>query len=251
MLRKRLASTLPRLSALVAEVALVAAVVVACVSQAAPTRTPSREGEGKLGTARSEAGASSVVARVQARYDSTQSLSASFEQELRLASAEQVIRQSGKVYFSKPGRMRWEYTSSESDQQTIVADGKYIWFDQPRDNQVLKAPFKEGFQSGTPVSFLLGVGRLEEDFKPSLKSPSEDGTLRLRLDPKGEDGGVGSLTFDLDPVTFDIRAATIVDPLGNTTRLTLREVRRNQKPDESLFRFTPRPGVDVIEAPSR
>jgi outer membrane lipoprotein carrier protein len=194
--------------------------------------------------------AAAVVQRAQARYDATGTLQAAFTQEMRIESSDQVIRSAGKVYFSKPGRMRWEYLTPEP--QTIVADGKKLWIDQPADKQVLKAPLQQAFQSRTPVSFLLGVARLERDFNPTLLPPGQEGSVRLKLESKGtEDAAVGTLTLDLDPVTFDIRAATIRDSLGNTTRVALVDVQRNQPLDGGLFEFHPPAGADVIESPGR
>jgi len=192
-----------------------------------------------------------IVEHTQARYDATKNFVANFAQELRVESGAQVIQSSGKVYFAKPGRMRWEYAAPEP--QTIVADGTFLWIDQPKDQQVLKMPFQEAFQSQTPVSFLLGVGRLERDFASIERLPTaEDGSLRLRLKPNAESAaGVGDLVLEIDPVTFDIRGATVTDALGNRTRLTLSDVRRNQEIDDALFRFKPPPGADVIEPPAR
>ncbi len=191
-----------------------------------------------------------VVRSVQERYDATQSFVAEFDQEMRIESGGQVIRSSGKVWFAKPGRMRWEYETPEK--QTIIADGKTLWIDQPADRQVLKAPLEQAFESRTPVSFLFGVARIERDFDAVLLSPAEEGRLRLQLDPKkAEDGSLGSLVLEVDDETYDVEAATIRDPLGNTTRVTLKDMRRNGPIDESLFRYERQPGVDVIEAPSR
>ena len=102
------------------------------------------------------------------------------------------------------------------------------------------------------MSFLLGVARLEKDFRATLLSPGDDGRLRLQLDPaKADDGSLGSLILDVDPDTWDVEAATIRDPLGNTTRVALVDVKRNGTVDESLFRFERPSGMDVIEAPTQ
>ena len=138
------------------------------------------------------------------------------------------------------------------EKQTIIADGTTLWIVQPADNQVLKAPLQNAFESRTPVSFLLGVARIEQDFRATLLSPADDGKLRLQLDPaKAEDGSLGSLILDVDPDTFDVTAATIRDPLGNTTRVMLVDVERNGKVDDALFRFDRPAGMDVIEAPTQ
>lgn len=196
------------------------------------------------------ASAQDVVRKVQDRYDQTQNFAADFTQEMRIEAGGQVIKSSGRVWFQRPGRMHWEYLSPEK--QTIIADGTTLWIVQPADNQVLKAPLQNAFESRTPVSFLLGVARIEKDFRATLLSPGEDGRLRLQLDPaNAEDGSLGSLILDVDPDTYDVQAATIRDPLGNTTRVALVDVKRNGAVDESLFRFERPSGMDVIEAPTQ
>jgi outer membrane lipoprotein carrier protein len=191
--------------------------------------------------------AKAVAKQVQRRYDETKDLSAEFTQQLRLSAGGQVIESKGKMFFAKPGRMRWEYESPEP--QTIIADGKTLWVHQPEDSQVLKAPLGGAFHSDTPVSFLFGMARLERDFAPSLEPDVPEGTVRLRLDPVQEDRALGVLVLDVDPETFDIRTATIRDALGNRTEVHLSGLRRNQGVDKSLFVFERPPGTDVIEAP--
>jgi outer membrane lipoprotein carrier protein len=199
--------------------------------------------------ARAAASAQEVVHSVQERYDATQNFAADFTQEMRIEAGGQVLKSSGKVWFRRPGRMRWAYVVPEP--QTIIADGENLWIVQPADNQVLKAPLANAFESRTPVSFLLGVARLEQDFRVTLLSPADDGRLRLQLDPqKAEDGSLGALILEVDPQTFDVAAATIRDPLGNATRVDLKDMRRNEEVDETLFRFDRPAGMDVIEAPT-
>jgi outer membrane lipoprotein carrier protein len=209
---------------------------------------PAAKREGPPGADRIDA--ATATARVQRRYDLTETFSAGFSQQLRLATGGQVPDSSGRVWFQRPGRMRWRYEKPE--EQTILSDGERLWIHQPADKQVLRAPLREAFESRTPVSFLLGVASVEKDFVPTLLAPSADGSVRLRLDPKDDpQGALGALELELDPVTFDIRAAIIRDPIGNTTRVALHDLVRNQPLDPALFRFEPPAGTDVIEAPGR
>jgi len=62
--------------------------------------------------------------------------------------------------------------------------------------------------------------------------------------PKTNDGG-----FDDIRIGFEqgkIRTLEMVDGFGNTTRVTLRELRENRKIEAQRFQFTPPAGVDVI-----
>lgn len=192
--------------------------------------------------------AQAIADRVQARYDETEDLAAGFSQEMKIQAGGHVVRSKGRMFFRKPGRMRWEYETPEP--QTIVADGEYLWIHQPEDEQVLRAPLEQAFQSQTPVSFLFGVARIGRDFEPKLLDEGDDGGIRLELHPKAEEGGaLGLLILEVDPDSYDLRAAIVKDPLGNVTEVRLVDPRRNAGVDESRFRFERPPGTDVIEAP--
>jgi outer membrane lipoprotein carrier protein len=190
--------------------------------------------------------AGEVARRVQERFDATADLTATVNQELVVASAGKTLKANGTVAFKRPGKMRWNLTDGST--QVIVADGTTLWFYQPEEKQVLKAPFQAAFRSSTPISFLTGVGRLSEDFDVRLDGEG-DGGIHLALTPRTGEGEFGRLRLTVDAHTYDIAGAEIVDPLGNITRLRFSDLRRNTGLDDVLFRFDIPPGVDVIEAP--
>ena len=185
-----------------------------------------------------------IVKRLQARYDSTAGFRADFTQEIESATLGQKVESRGTVFFKKPGRMRWEFGEP---QQTLVSDGTCFWFYQPADKQVLKTPLQQAFRSSTPASFLLGVGRLDEDFIVSLTGETE-AVYQLRLTPKKDAEALGLVDLAVSAKTFDILQATITGPLGNVTRLRFTNIDRAAPLDDALFHFSVPPGVDVIEA---
>ena len=187
-----------------------------------------------------------IVREVQARIDATRDLKASVHQELVVASAGRTLTADGTVAYKKPGKMLWELNNEEK--QVIVADGSTLWFYQPEERQVLKAPFEAAFHSTTPISFLTGVGRIQDDFKVSLEG-EKDGTLLLALVPRKQEGDLGRLVLTVEKESYDIVGAEIHDPLGNVTRLQFSKLKRNSGLSDSLFHFEIPPGVDVIEAP--
>ncbi len=185
-----------------------------------------------------------VVTKLQARYDSTAGFRADFRQEVESATLGQKVAARGHVYFRKPGRMRWEFVEPE---QLMVSDGKTFWLYQPAEKQVLKTPFQSAFQSNTPVSFLLGIGRIDQDFTASLTKETQE-TYSLRLLAKKDPEAIGSLDLEVTTKTFDIIQATITDPLGNTTRLWFSNIDRKAPLTDELFLFTIPSGVDVVDA---
>ena len=194
-----------------------------------------------------------VVQKVQQRYDATRDFTAKVKQEMTIASLGKTTTATGTVAFKRPGKMRWEFDRGARD--IIVADGSTLWFYQPDEQQVLKAPFEEAFRSTTPISFLTGVGRLAQDFDASIDGTSPDGRLIfLMLAPRsdsatGAGAAVGKLRLTVAGDTGEIRGAEVHDPLGNVSRLQFEDIKRNQGLSDNRFTFQVPPGVDVITAP--
>lgn len=184
-----------------------------------------------------------VVKKLQARYDATKGFRADFAQEVQSATLGQKVEARGQVYFRKPGRMRWEFIEPE---QLLVSDGKFLWLYQPADKQVIKTPFEQAFRSNAPASFLLGIGRIDQDFTVTLTGETKD-AYSLRLISKKDPEAIGSLDLEVDAKSFDISQATITDPLGNTTRLRFLNIDRKAPLNDSLFLFTIPPGIDVVD----
>jgi outer membrane lipoprotein carrier protein len=198
------------------------------------------------GATQQPAAVAAIVRQVQQRLDATTDFTASVDEELVLASAGKTVHATGTVAFKRPGRMRWMLTDGAP--QVIVADGATLWFYQPDDHQVLKAPFQAAFRSSTPISFLTGVGRIADDFDVTLES-KEGNVLTLGLRQRKADGDLGQLRLSVDARSYDVIGAEIVDPVGNITRLRFSDLRRNMRLSDDEFHFDVPAGVDVIEAP--
>jgi outer membrane lipoprotein carrier protein len=184
-----------------------------------------------------------IVARLQTRYQETQGFRADFLQEVESATFGYTLTSQGRVCFKKPGKMRWDFSQPA---QLLVSDGAFFWFYQAAEKQVVKTPFHQAFRSHTPISFLTGVGRLEEDFEISLQDTAAE-TYVLSLSSKHDADAVGRLTLAVDAATFDIVRATVSDPLGNITRLQFTNITRNIPLPDSLFQLTIPAGVDIVE----
>ena len=86
-------------------------------------------------------------ARSEDHYRSVKTLKAIFLE--RYSDGPQNIQlESGTVYFSRPGRMRWEYESPET--KLFLVDGKTVWFFVPSDKTATRAPDKNRVKTGAP-----------------------------------------------------------------------------------------------------
>ena len=187
-----------------------------------------------------------ALARLQARYETTRTISADFRQSIESPTLATPLQSKGTMAFEKPNRMRWEYEAP--DKQLIIGDGTILWIYQPDDKQAIKAPLGEMFQTTTPVSFLAGLGHIDRDFNATLDRDEAERWV-LRLVPKKEKS-IGTLVLVVRKSDAGVDEARVTDSLGTTTRLVLSGEKRNVDLDPKLFRFTPPPGVDVVKPPT-
>ena len=191
--------------------------------------------------------AADAVARVDAYLASLKTLSADFVQVVQGKRGQVTDRASGTLLLSRPDRFRWDY--AQPYVQTIVADGVKLWLYDPDLQQVTVRLLAQGLGS-TPAMLLSGAGKVGDAFT-SGPVETRQGTTWCRLLPAkpGSDFERVSLGFD---ARGELEAMELVDKLGQTTTIRFAGVKRSANLDDSLFRFVPPAGADVIgEAAAR
>jgi outer membrane lipoprotein carrier protein len=201
-----------------------------------------------FGTARSHAAennaAGAIVDSLQKNYDATADFTADFRQETEVKTLNRSLKASGKLSFKRPGKMIWNY--EEPKGQFVLADGKFLYFYQPDQNQVIKSPLKNAFRGDIPLSFLLGLGNLKKDFTATLKAGDESQNV-LRLDPKGEAGGYTEILLGVSKAASDIVWLSVRDAAGNLTTLRFSNMRKGVGIKDSLFQVQIPNGADIVE----
>ena len=190
-----------------------------------------------------------IIDNVQRQYEITNDIQAAFIQIALIKSIPQEKQSQGRVFFKKPAKMRWEYTDPE--QHLLVSDGRTMWYYVAEDQQVIIQDAADAYGSKTPITFLSGMGKLQNDFYINLLPPS-DGTTqlvsgyRLELLPKQPQSDLAKLIVTVDPATYQIVHTAVYDPYGNITDVYLQEIQINTSPTDELFHFDIPEGVDVI-----
>jgi outer membrane lipoprotein carrier protein len=193
-------------------------------------------------------GLEEILAKVQEQYDKHEDFKASFVQESFLKSLGKKQVAEGLVYFKKPGKMRWNY--QKPHKQEIVSDGKNLWNFRPEDKQVMVTAMTQAFQSKVPSTFLAGLGNLKKDFDPKwAKEPSGKENYSLELTPREAQGSLEKLFLIVDRESFKILQARIQDVMGNITQIGFSKIQFDNHLPDSLFTFTPPPGVEVFNMP--
>lgn len=190
-----------------------------------------------------------LVAALQQRYASVETVSGSFQQTYRAPGIRQI--ESGVFRMKRPGLMRWEYRLPE--EKLFIADGREVFLYSPRDRQVTVQPFSASDMHGTPLEFLLGGADIRKTFSVSWESrtkPTAEQTAVVRLKPRAVRGEYEYLVLEIDTKTSDLRRIVIHEHGGNTSEFLLTDLTLNGKMENKEFRFKPPKGVEVVRMDS-
>lgn len=188
-----------------------------------------------------------VVARLQEHYNTIKGLEADFEQETVLRSLNQRRLAEGRVYFKKPGRMRWNYL--RPDKQEIVSDGALLWIYSQAQKQVYRYDARVYLRSQLTMNFFLGQGDFRRDFVVSMSPESakaEETFYVLTLLPRQTHPQISEIKLWIGKDTFLIDRILSRDHLGNATLLRFKKQQINKFLDDGLFVFAPPTGAEII-----
>lgn len=210
--------------------------------------------------------AAPIVRAVENRYHNAKTLKAIFLE--RYSSARDSLQiESGTVYFSRPGRMRWEYEAPQT--KLFVADGKTVWFFVPADHTVTRAPMKESTDWRTPLALLTGKTKLSNlcDRIELMAAPATPGHVTLKCLPRGEgkksaaasagavngDAGLAGpdqlfdqVLLEVDRETGELVDVRVLQPGGVELEFRFGNWVENLPLEESLFHFQAPSGVAIV-----
>jgi|SRR2546421_358219 len=188
-----------------------------------------------------------VVEHMQKNYDHAQDFQARFSQKYTNVAFNRTKVSTGEVTFKKPGRMRWDYDQPEK--KMFLSDGQRLWLYEPDDKQAFRQDLKQS-QLPAALSFLLGKGRLEDEFEvvPAGEVPyGSAADYRLSLKPKQPQATYKSITFVVDPKSFFVTESVLVNAQGDVNDITFSDFKVNAKVPDRLFKWAPPPGTHVID----
>jgi outer membrane lipoprotein carrier protein len=198
--------------------------------------------------AASTAALDEAVQRLEAAYKAIRDLKAGFQQAAFNRTLNQTLEAKGTLYLKKPGKLRWEYTTPTP--QVVVSDGQRLWVYTPELKQVNVTDAPGGLV-GPAGSFLQGLGQVREHFQARFLNPAQpadsDGLLVFDLTPKKPEPLLARLVLSVDTQSWLVRKAVIYDQLENTVTVRFLDVAVNPGLPDTLFGFTPPPGVAVIK----
>ena len=187
-----------------------------------------------------------IAARVDQRYNHLETLEADFTETYRGAGVSR--SESGVLWLKRPGKMLWDYR--EPQPKVFVTDGKWAWFYVPGERQARKAAVKKLDDLRSPLRYLLGKTKLEKELTglslAAEVSPAAPGDIVLRGVPKGMEDRVSSVLLEVTP-EGEIARMVVNEVDGSSTEYRFGNQRENQPIADQRFRFSPPPGVELIE----
>jgi outer membrane lipoprotein carrier protein len=187
-----------------------------------------------------------IAQAVDNRYNHLQTLQAEFTETYRGAGIERT--ESGSLWLKKPGKMRWEYRSPK--EKLFLSDGKEAWFYLPGDRQVRRSSVKKLDDLRSPLGFLLGKTRLEKELDGLSAAPDvaplTPGNMVLRGVPKAMANRVNEVVLEITP-DYHIARIQFEEADESVTEYRFSEQRDNAAIADQLFRFSPPPGVEIVD----
>jgi outer membrane lipoprotein carrier protein len=157
------------------------------------------------------------------------------------------------LWLKKPRKMRWEYRSPK--EKLFISDGEAVWFYLPAERQLRKTEFRKLDDLRSPLAFLLGKTKLENELRGLSKvvdqAPLGAGNTLLRGVPQGVvpqsvAGQLSEVQLEITPSNQIVRII-LLEADGATTEFRFAGWKENSELSDSRFQFTPPPGVETVE----
>jgi outer membrane lipoprotein carrier protein len=188
-----------------------------------------------------------TVKAVDRKYNNLRSLKMDFIEIY--SGAGRVRKESGTLLLKQPGRMRWEY--KEPTEKLFLADGKNAYFYVPGDRQARRASLKKLDDVRSPLRYLLGKAKLEQEF-PELRivdgvKPLRAGNIVLGGVPRRMKDRLQQVLFEVSPQN-QIERIVIEEIDSTTTEFQFTNIVEGSAISDQAFRFERPPNVELVEA---
>lgn len=190
--------------------------------------------------------AKTVAHAVDKRYNHLKTLKSGFTEIYQGPGISRT--ESGTLWLKKPGRMRWEYRQPR--EKLFLTNSHTAYFYVPGEQQARKTDIKNLDDIRSPLRYLLGKTKLEKELNGLSIAPDipalHAGDTVLRGVPKSMEDRISDVLLEISPAHQIVRIV-IHEVDGSSTDFRFSNLEENVPVQDSLFRFTPPPGVETIE----
>ncbi|MGB9595915.1 MAG: LolA family protein [Candidatus Poribacteria bacterium] len=201
--------------------------------------------------------AEEITKNVKKAYKNMKNFSADFEQTTIVVGKKRVAV--GVITFQKPNLLRQEYYESENSKkisQLIVSDGKAIMSYTPMIKQMTKQEFSSKNEEIFP-GFGQSLENVEKNYDIKLikdEVSEKKGVHCVELTPKKQDEDQMFETIQVwvrDEDSIPVQVMYKDTKNGATFFFSFKNIKINSKIDESIFKFTPPSGTQIVTVPNK
>ncbi len=139
--------------------------------------------------------------------------------------------------------MRWDYTTPAG--KLFLSDGKTLWFASPSTGRVERTPLKSADDFRTPLAFLLGRLNFKKTFQDfELRENGAEATVTAI--PKSDRAPYSKVEFTVSS-SNEITRLLVTGMDETVMEFRFSGEKLNPVLADGLFRFTPSPGVEVVD----
>jgi len=178
-----------------------------------------------------------TLTKINTTY-SKSGFSADFHQESLLKAIGMTDTASGKAFFKKPGKMRWEY--QQPDPQFFISNGKTLWVYSPEDNNVIIGEHPSNFD------FLTDMSIFREKYNTSIVDKNQKGQIKIELVTKEEDANIGKIYLIVEEKSSLITEIISFNANDDETKIKFSNYSFDPNLDDSMFNFKIPEGTDII-----
>ena len=180
-----------------------------------------------------------VAAPLDKYFGNLKTFQADFTQS-QVQGPDRLQNNQGKIYIKSPDKFRLDYISPYV--QIYVADGKKVYqYDEDLEQVIIKPQAQ--IMNSTPLFVLSNTKKLQSSYHVEAQG-AWDGQKWFMLRPKSADTNFEQIRLGFKGK--NLSTMELKDSFGQFSRLTFQNVKNNLPLKNSLFKFTPPEGVDVI-----
>jgi outer membrane lipoprotein carrier protein len=190
-----------------------------------------------------------VLQRASAAYERVSTLRANFTVRTENPLLRQTTTSRGTLFQRRPDRLLLRFEDPAGD--VIVSDGTHFWVYYPSIDaqQVTRLPAAAAGRGGVDLQAqFIGdpVARFEHTLHGTEEVAGRPAHL-FTLVPRDPQAGYARMRVWIDASDFLARRFEIIETSGVVRRFDLGSLQTNLQVSDDLFRFTPPPGVRVVE----
>jgi outer membrane lipoprotein carrier protein len=190
--------------------------------------------------------AEAILNRVEKALAAIDAFQSDFEQSSVSQAVSKPLVQKGRLIFSKPDRMRWEYAAPERNVY-VFADGLLLSY-FPEDNQLWRQKIPKEKYETEILALLAGRGSLTRKYavEDSPFPGGGPGLAQLKLTPR-EESDYSYLLLEIDRAAASIRRLIFFGWGGDRQEFVFSRFKTGIRPAADLFTIKVPKDCEIID----